>query len=80
MYVDDYNKSIMVLEIDRAKGLGAETYNKYFSSGTFVMEDDSPVPADLVRQLGLSGSKTLVAGKYKVVEQNGILLVSIPVK
>ena len=80
MYLDDFNKSIMVLEIDKLRGVSAETYKKYFSSGTFLMEDDSPIPSEVMSSLGLIGSKTLVAGKHRVTERNGILFVSIPVK
>jgi hypothetical protein len=80
IYTDDYNRNILVLEIDKAKGMSLETYKKYFSSGTFVMEDDSPVPAEILNQLGITGSRTMIAGKHRVTEQNGILYVSIPVK
>ncbi len=80
IYQDDLNKSLMVIEIDKARGISAETYKKYFSSGVFLMEDDSPVPSEIVQQLGLTGSKTLVAGKHKIVERNGILFITIPVK
>lgn len=80
IYQDDLNKSLMVIEIDKARGISAEAYKKYFSSGVFLMEDDSPVPSEIVQQLGLSGSKTLIAGKHKIVERNGILYITIPVK
>jgi hypothetical protein len=80
MQVDDFNSNIILLEVDKGKGITAEAYNKFFRSGTFIMEDDCPIPADMVKSLGLSGTKTLVAGNHKVIERNGLLQVSIPVK
>jgi hypothetical protein len=80
LFVDDYNKSILVLEVDKAKGISAEGYKKYFGSGVFLVEDDSPLPGELVKSLGLIGNKTLIAGKYNVIERNGILTVSLSLK
>ncbi len=80
MYTDDLNRNLMVIEIDKASGISSDTYKKYFSTGVFLMEDDSPISSEIVQQLGLSGSKTLVAGKHKIIERNGILFISIPVK
>lgn len=80
MYVDDYNKNLIVLEVDKAKGMSTSTYGKYFSGNNYILEDDSAIPADIVRALGLSGSKTLVAGSYRIIDRNGILSISIPVK
>ncbi len=78
--VDDYNSNIILLEIDKAKGLTPEAYNKFFKSGTFIMEDDFPLPSDLVKSLGLIGTKTLSAGNHKVIERNGIIQVALPVR
>jgi len=80
MYLDDFNKNIIVIEIDKLKGISAEGYKKYFSSGVFLMEDDSPIPTEMVSSLGLIGKRILVAGKHSVVERSGILYVSIPIQ
>ena len=80
MYVDDFNKNVMVLEVDRVKGMTAETNSKYFSAGFYQMDIDAPIPASVLSALGIAGSKTLIAGKHAIVERSGILYISIPVK
>ncbi|MFN5325531.1 MAG: hypothetical protein ACK5C5_11475 [Bacteroidota bacterium] len=69
---DDYSNAI-VFEINRTTGLTANAYDRYFKSGFFVMEDDSPVPSDILTDLGISNSAILIQGRYPVVESNGIL-------
>ena len=66
--------------VDKLRGISTESYKKYFSNGVFMMEDDCPIPNEIVSSLGLIGSKTLVAGKHSVIERSGILYISIPVK
>ncbi len=77
---DDTNRNNLVLEIDKSKGVLPETYSRYFQSGTFLMEDESPVPAEILKQLGIPGPRTLLAGKHKTTEKNGIIYVSIPTR
>lgn len=79
MYSDEYSRNV-ILEIDKAKGITADCYKKYFSTGTFLMEDDSPLPGEVVKALGLIGTKTLIAGKHRIIESNGLLVITIPVK
>jgi hypothetical protein len=79
-YTDDVVKGNFVLEINKATGLSAEAYAKYLKSGYFLMEDESPVPGDILRELGVSGSKTLLAGRYKTLEKNGMIYISIPAR
>jgi hypothetical protein len=80
MYVDDFNKNVMVLEVDRTKGMTAETNSKYFSSGYYQMDIDATIPTSVLNALGLSGTKTLVAGKHTIIERSGLLYISIPIK
>ncbi len=80
IYTDDAVKNRLIIEIDKTKGISYEVYEKYFSSGVFVMEDDSPVPAEILAGLGIKGSRTITAGKHPVTERSGILYVSVPVK
>ncbi len=80
LYVDETARNMFVLEVDKAKGISTAAYDKYFKAGSFLMEDEVPVPGDVLKALGVSGSKTLLAGKHKVIEKNGLLFVYIPVK
>ena len=74
---DDASGKIFTIEIDKLKGISSDTYRKYFSSGIFILEDDAPVPSDLLNNLSISGSRILPAGKYPVMEKNGVLTLVI---
>lgn len=76
VYKDDFSNAL-VFEIDRSKGVTAAAYDRYFKLGTFTMEDDTPVPYDLARDLGISTNATLMQGRYAVVESGGILRMTI---
>ena len=80
MYADDSGKNTFVIEIDKVKGLKGDSYSKYFQSGYFVMEDDAPIPSDILSALGISGSRILLQGRHPVQEKNGQLIVVIPSK
>ena len=77
---DPLVKGNLLIEINKMKGITQEAYNKYFSNGTFIMEDDYQIPADISNKLELGSTQTLIAGKYKVIESNGNVIVSIPLK
>ena len=77
LYTDDLIKGNLVLEIDKLK-ISADTYKKYFSSGIFLMEDDSPIPSEILNAIGISGKRTFIAGKHKITERSGIMYISIP--
>jgi len=79
IYADDAVKNRMIIEIDKTKGISYEVYEKYFQSGMFFMEDDSPVPSEVLAGLGIKGPRTIPAGKHPVTERSGILYVSVPV-
>lgn len=79
IYTDDAVKNRLIIEIDKTKGISYEVYEKYFRSGVFIMEDDSPVPAEILAGLGIKGARTIPAGKHPVTERSGILYVSVPV-
>jgi len=80
IYEDEANRNVLILEIDKAKGISPASYEKYFSSGTFLLEDEVPVPGDVLKALAITGSKTMLAGKHKFTERNGLIYISIPVK
>lgn len=80
VYLDEANKNVFVFEIDKAKGISASAYEKYLKSGIFLMEDEVPVPGDVLKALGISGNKTLPAGSHKVTERDGLLYITIPAK
>jgi len=75
--VDDFTNSL-VIEIDRNKGLTPMAYERYFSSGTFLMEDDSQLPSDLSSELGIDRTVSLTQGKYPITESNGIIRFVVP--
>lgn len=76
-YKDDYSNAL-VFEIDRYKGLASGAYDRYFKSGYFVMEDDSPVASDILSALGISSNAILLQGKYPIIESNGMIRFLIP--
>lgn len=80
MYVDPASRNRLIIEINKNSGITAECYDKFFKAGVFLMEDESPVPGEYLKELGLSGSKTILSGKHPVTERNGILYVSVPIK
>ena len=77
VYKDDYSNAL-VFEIDRYKGMASGAYDRYFKSGSFVMEDDSQVPSDILSTLGVSSNVTLLQGKYPIIESNGMIRFAIP--
>lgn len=81
MYLDDSKGGgNFIIEINKATGINPEGYTKYFKSGTFLMEDDSPIPGNILKGLGISGDRTLLAGKHKITERNGLIYISIPAR
>lgn len=77
VYLDDFSNAL-VFEIDRGRGINDSAYERYFSSGYFVMEDDSQLPADLSSDLGIERTITLSQGRYPISESNGIIRYAIP--
>lgn len=77
VYLDDFSNAL-VFEIDRGRGINDSAYERYFSSGYFVMEDDSQLPYDLSSDLGVERTITLSQGSYPISESNGIIRYVIP--
>ncbi|MBL0342328.1 MAG: hypothetical protein IPP71_16320 [Bacteroidetes bacterium] len=80
LYQDDVSKNTLVLQVNKLTDVTTECYNKYFKSGSFIMEDDFPMPLEISRSLEFSGQKTIPSGKHRIVEINGIIYVYLPVK
>jgi len=80
LYTDPASRNMIVLEIDKSKDISSESYEKYFASGVFVMEDDFPIPGDILAEMGIKGTLTMRSGNHRITEKNGILYVSIPVR
>jgi hypothetical protein len=56
--------------INKKTGLTQSDYDKFFSKGTFLFEDDFPVPTDVLSAAGYKGSSlTIKAGTYPVITQ-----------
>jgi hypothetical protein len=77
VYLDDFSNAL-VFEIDRSKGLAPTAYDRFFSSGYFVMEDDSQLPAELSSELGMDRVVTLSQGRYPIAESNGLIRYVVP--
>lgn len=75
--VDDFSTGL-VFEIDRNKGLTPMAYERYFSTGSFTMEDDSPMPSDVSTELGIERAVTLLQGRYPITESNGVIRFVVP--
>lgn len=80
IYLDDVSRNTLVLEINKTSGITQECYSKYFKSGVYLMEDDFPISSEITRALEISGSKTIPAGKHRILESNGMIYVYLPIK
>jgi len=80
LYADETSRNLLIMEITKSTGISATAYERNFKSGIFVVEDDAPIPSDVLKTLGISGSKSFVAGNYKVTEKDGLLVIAIPIK
>ncbi len=80
LYTDDASRNTLILEINKSTDITAESYEKYFKSGIFLMEDDCPLPLELSKSLELAGQKIIRSGNHRIVENNGILYVYLPLK
>jgi hypothetical protein len=66
----------LTLTFNKDTDLSPEAFNKYFSKGIFVCEDDFPVPAEILKALGYSGSYTVQKGNYNITTKNGLITVT----
>jgi hypothetical protein len=73
--LDLNSENQLVLSLSKKSDLSAEAYDKYFSKGVFVCEDDFPVPSDVLKALGYSGSYTIKAGTYPVTLKGDLITV-----
>lgn len=56
----------LVLIFDKKTGMSPETYDACFSKGTFLCEDDFPIPEDALKKMNHLGHYTIKAGTYPV--------------
>ncbi len=80
IYVDESSRNTLVLEINKSQGISREGYDKYLRNGSFKMEDEFAIPADVLKSLEISGSKTISAGQHRIREANGVIYVYLPIK
>ncbi len=67
----------LTLTFNKSTDLSPEAFNKYFSKGTFVCEDDFPVPVEILKALGYSGSYTVAKGNYNITTtRDGLLTIT----
>ncbi len=65
----------IILTINRKTDLSPEVYEKYFSEGDFICEDDFPVPGELLKALNLKESYIIKEGKYPISEKGELLTI-----
>ena len=80
IYVDESSRNTLVLEINKSQGISREGYDKYLRNGSFKMEDEFAIPADVLKSLEISGNKTISAGQHRIREANGVIYVYLPIK
>lgn len=80
LYMDEASRNTLVLEINKSQGISREGYDKYLRNGSFKMEDEFAIPADVLKSLEISGSKTISAGQHRIREANGVIYVYLPIK
>lgn len=80
IYADDTNRNMLILEINKSTGITRECNDKYFRNGSFLMEDEFEIPAWLLKELTISGTKTILKGQHRIQETNGILYVYLPIR
>jgi hypothetical protein len=55
------------LMINKNTDLTPEAFDKYFSKGVFICEDDYPVPGDILKSLGYTGNYIITKGNYNII-------------
>lgn len=80
IYTDDTNRNMVVLEINKSTGITRECNDKFFRNGSFLMEDEFEIPSWLLKELAISGTKTIQKGQHRIQETNGILYVYLPIR
>lgn len=72
----DYTKSQhLTISFNKTKDITQETFEKYFSKGSFICEDDFPVPAEILKALNYPGPYTIKAGEYPITIIDDILTI-----
>lgn len=62
LQVSDDGKTILLF----VPASEASLYNKQFGQASFLMDDDFPLPQDVLKALQLQGPVTIRAGKYRM--------------
>ncbi len=63
----------LVLTLNKENDMTREAYNKYFSNGYFLFEEDFSLPPEFCRKLGLEKNYTIKKGKYKTQEESNMI-------
>lgn len=73
--IDDKTLEII---INKDKGLTPAGFEKYFSTGNFVLEEDYTFGNDIKEMLKMNEDVTIKAGSYKVKDIDGLLTMRFP--
>ncbi len=66
----------LVITLNKKTDLSAETFETYFSKGTFLCEDDFPLPSEIIKAVGLDDGYVIKAGKYPINIKGDILKIT----
>jgi len=65
------------LTINKNTDLTPEAFDKYFSNGVFVCEDDFPVPTEVLKSLGYTRNYTITKGNYNITTgRDGLMTIT----
>ena len=63
---DINQKKQLTLTFNKFDGMSPAVFEKYFSKGFFICEDDYPFPNDILKAFNYDGDYIIPAGKYPV--------------
>ncbi|MCX6290488.1 MAG: hypothetical protein NT126_01835 [Bacteroidetes bacterium] len=64
--IDMDDERHIVLTMNADKDITPEAFKTYFSNGFFLCEDDFPLPAEILKEIGYEDDYTIKAGKYPI--------------
>ena len=72
----DFNqKKQLTLTFNKLEGMSSTAFEKYFSNGFFICEDDYTLPKEISKALNYEGDYIVPSGKYPVSINNETITV-----
>lgn len=72
---DINQKKQLTLTINKSDGMSSTVFEKYFSNGLFVCEDDYIFPNEILKAINYDGDYIIPAGKYPIKINDDVITV-----